>query len=58
MHDGSLATLRDVVDFYSDGGRKNPFLDTDVRPLRLTDDEKHAVIRFLESLSGAVSEGS
>ena len=58
MHNGSLTTLTDVVNFYSDGGRKNPFLDTDVRPLRLTDEEKQALIRFLESLSGAVSEGS
>jgi cytochrome c peroxidase len=57
MHDGSLATLDAVVNFYSDGGRTNPFLDTDVRPLRLTDDEKRAVIRFLESLSGVVREG-
>jgi cytochrome c peroxidase len=57
MHDGSLATLADVVDFYSDGGRKNPFLDPEVRPLRLIDDEKRALMRFLESLSGNISEG-
>ena len=57
MHDGSLATLVDVVDFYSDGGRKNPSLDADIRPLRLTGDEKRALIRFLESLSGVIREG-
>jgi cytochrome c peroxidase len=57
MHDGSLATLVDVVDFYSDGGRKNPSLDVDIRPLRLTGDEKRALIRFLESLSGTIREG-
>ena len=57
MHDGSLATLLDVVDFYSDGGRKNPSLDPDIRPLRLTNDEKRALIRFLESLSGVIQEG-
>ncbi len=57
MHDGSLATLANVVDFYSDGGRKNPFLDPDIRPLRLTDAEKRELIRFLESLSGIVREG-
>ena len=27
MHDGSLATLEDVVDHYDRGGRPNPFLD-------------------------------
>jgi cytochrome c peroxidase len=57
MHDGSLATLIDVVDFYGDGGRKNPSLDPEVRPLRLTDEEKRALMLFLESLSGAIREG-
>lgn len=57
MHDGSLANLADVVNFYSDGGRANPSLDSDIRPLRFTDDEKRALIRFLESLSGRVREG-
>ena len=36
MHDGSLATLDAVVNFYSDGGRRNPNLDPEIRPLRLT----------------------
>ena len=57
MHDGSLATLEDVVDFYTDGGRPNPFLDRDLRPLRLTADEKTAVVAFLRSLTGVVSDG-
>jgi cytochrome c peroxidase len=57
MHDGSLATLTDVVNFYSEGGRANPLLDSDIRPLRLTDEEKRALIRFLASLSGIVQEG-
>jgi cytochrome c peroxidase len=57
MHDGSLATLADVVNFYSDGGRKNLALDPDIQPLYLTNDEKQALIRFLESLSGTVAEG-
>ena len=57
MHDGSIATLSEVVDFYSDGGRSNAFLDPEIRPLRLTDDEKRSLVRFLESLSGTVVEG-
>lgn len=57
MHDGSFATLADVVEFYSEGGRKNRWLDPDIRPLRLTDEEKRALIRFLESLSGTIREG-
>lgn len=57
MHDGSLARLDDVVDFYTDGGRPNPYLDDDVRPLRLTEDEKAALVAFLRSLTGTVSDG-
>ena len=57
MHDGSIATLEDVVDFYTDGGRQNPFVDREVRPLGLTEDEKAALVAFLRSLTGVVSEG-
>src|SRR4051812_41281908 len=35
MHDGSLATLRDVIKFYERGGIRNPHLDMQVRPLHL-----------------------
>lgn len=57
MHDGSLATLEEVVDFYTDGGRRNPYLDRELRPLRLTEDEKTALVAFLRSLTGMVSDG-
>lgn len=36
MHDGSLATLEEVVDFYDRGGIANPTLDPRIRPLNLT----------------------
>jgi cytochrome c peroxidase len=55
MHDGSIATLNDVVGFYDQGGNVNPFLDSELRPLRLTEPEKHALVTFLESLSGTVT---
>jgi cytochrome c peroxidase len=35
MHDGSLATLQEVIAFYSDGGRANPFLDSEIRAFGL-----------------------
>ena len=57
MHDGSLATLKDVVDFYSDGGRRNPNLDQDIRKLNLSDNEKAQIVAFLNALSGSVQEG-
>lgn len=52
MHDGSLATLRAVVDHYAGGFVKRPSLDSNfVRNLTLTDDEKAALVAFLASLS-------
>jgi cytochrome c peroxidase len=57
MHDGSKATLEDVVNFYDDGGRPNPNLDIEIRPLGLTVEEKRALVSFLRSLSGQVREG-
>jgi cytochrome c peroxidase len=55
MHDGSLATLADVMEFYNTGGRSNPNLFPLVRPLNLLPDEKQALVAFLESLSGTVT---
>lgn len=52
MHDGSMPRLIDVIEFYDRGGRPNPQLDPDIRPLRLTADEKAALMAFLRSLSG------
>jgi cytochrome c peroxidase len=52
MHDGSIATLDEVLDHYTAGGRApNPLLSTAIRPLSLTDDERHDLIAFLESLT-------
>ena len=52
MHDGSLATLRDVVEFYRRGGVPNEGLDPLVRPLELSDAEVDELAAFLESLTG------
>ena len=51
MHDGSIATLEAVVDFYDRGGGSNPNLDPEIKPLRLTAGEKHSLIAFLRSLT-------
>jgi cytochrome c peroxidase len=56
MHDGSVARLADVIDFYDRGGRPNPNLDPDIRPLRLTPGEKAALLAFLRSLNGIATE--
>lgn len=51
MHDGSLATLEEVIDFYDGGCRANPNLDSEIRPLHLTAEEKKALAAFLHALS-------
>jgi cytochrome c peroxidase len=55
MHDGSMARLADVIEFYDRGGRPNPSLDPDIRPLRLSAKEKAAILAFLRSLTGTAS---
>jgi len=50
MHDGSLATLEEVVDFYDRGARANPNLSRLIRPLLLDGYEKAALVAFLRSL--------
>lgn len=52
MHDGSLKTLREVVDFYVGGGNSNPQLDKDMKPLQLTAQERDDLVAFLEALTG------
>jgi cytochrome c peroxidase len=57
MHDGSLATLEEVIAYYDRGGNRNPQLDPEMRPLGLTREETRALAAFLRSLSGTVREG-
>ena len=51
MHDGSLATLEDVIDFYDAGGRPNPFQSPFIKPLYLDDYERAALVAFLRTLT-------
>jgi cytochrome c peroxidase len=57
MHDGSIATLDAVVDYYDRGGNANSGLDRLILPLRLSMEEKRDLVAFLLSLSGRISEG-
>jgi cytochrome c peroxidase len=52
MHDGSLKTLKDVVDFYAGGGNSNPYLDKDMKPLHLSAQDRADLVAFLEALTG------
>ena len=53
MHNGSLATLRDVVKHYSEIDEDRLHADGEriVRPLHLSDDEIDDLVAFLDSLS-------
>lgn len=57
MHDGSLATIEQVVDFYNEPQADQPNLDPEIRALLLTPAEKRALTAFLRSLSGVVKDG-
>ena len=53
MHNGHLATLRDVVRYYSDLNEDRLHADGEkiLRPLKLTEAEAEDLVSFLESLS-------
>lgn len=63
MHDGSIATLAEVVEFYDAGGRNveagpnagdgrvNPFKRKEIHALHLTEQEKLDLVAFLQSLT-------
>ena len=57
MHDGSLDSLEEVIEFYSRGGNPNPHLDSEVRPINLTEDEKADLLAFLRTHRGVVQDG-
>lgn len=51
MHDGSEATLEDVIAYYDRGGNKNPFLSKEMRPLGLSEGERADLVAFLTALT-------
>jgi cytochrome c peroxidase len=51
MHDGSMATLEQVIDHYARSGRKNPHRDSRLRPLSLSQADRADLAAFLRSLT-------
>lgn len=51
MHDGSLATLGEVVEFYDQGGFRREGIEPGIEPLGLDEQEKADLVEFLESLT-------
>lgn len=55
MHTGHLSTLKEVVDFYNEGGAETGFAGTKdglMKPLNLTATEVADIVAFLETLTG------
>jgi len=55
MHTGQLATLREVVELYNNGGDEAGYVgvkDPQIKPLNLTETEIDELVAFLESLTG------
>jgi cytochrome c peroxidase len=57
MHDGSLATLTDVVKHYAGGGSKDPQQDARIKPFTVSVQETAALVAFLEHLTGGTRAG-
>jgi cytochrome c peroxidase len=52
MHDGSLATLEEVVEWYDKGGHPNANLSDKIKPLKLTAQEKADLVAFMRACTG------
>jgi cytochrome c peroxidase len=52
FHDGSQETLWDVIDHYNKGaGLQDPYLDQDIQPLALTENDIDDLVAFMASLT-------
>jgi cytochrome c peroxidase len=52
MHDGSQATLMDVVEHYAKGGTPNPWLSGNIKKIELSQQEKLDLVAFMEACTG------
>jgi len=52
MHNGAFLTLKQVVEFYNQGGVTNKNLDPLIKPLKLTIAEINDLVAFLNALTG------
>lgn len=52
FHDGAFQNLREVVEFYNEGGIPNVTLDPLIKPLNLNDKEMDDLVTFMRTLTG------
>ncbi len=53
MHDGSQATLEEVVAWYDKGGHANPHLSDKIKPLNLSEQERADLVEFMKACTSA-----
>ena len=53
FHDGSQATLWDVMDHYNKDDCIHPYLDEDIQPLAMSESEIDDVVSFLATLTSS-----
>lgn len=51
MHDGSMANLEEVLEFYSSGGLENTLLSPLIEPLHLSQEQRSQLLAFLMALT-------
>ena len=52
MHDGSIASLEDVLDHYSSGGKGHVNQNADIQGFEITIEEREDLLLFLQTFSG------
>lgn len=52
MHDGSQRTLREVVDWYAQGGHPNPTLSDKIKKFDASEQDRQDLVAFMEALTG------
>lgn len=52
MHDGSVATLKEVVEWYDKGGHPSKHLSEKIRPLKLSDQDEDDLVEFMKACTG------
>ena len=58
MHDGSIKTLPEVIDFYAGQGNSNPYLDPEMKKIHLSPSDRRDLVEFLNALTGSMPANS
>lgn len=52
MHDGSMKTLDEVISHYEKGGKARPSLSPEMKPIKLSKEERNDLVAYLKTLQG------